>query len=166
MHWDFDLGSTTIWVFFALLIIIAFLMFKGIHKMIGKALDDRADGIRENLDEAKRLREEAQALLANYQRKQAEAEEQAKTIVEQARRDAESMAEKARADLKEKLARRAEAAESKIATAEAQAMNDVKARAVDLATAAAEKLIREEFKAADHNNLIKDGITQLGKALH
>ena len=58
MHWDFDLGSTTIWVFFALLIIIAFLMFKGIHKMIGKALDDRADGIRENLDEAKRLRED------------------------------------------------------------------------------------------------------------
>ncbi|NNC38649.1 MAG: F0F1 ATP synthase subunit B [Hyphomonadaceae bacterium] len=166
MHWDFDLGSTTIWVFFALLIIIALLMSKGIHKMMAKALDARAEGIRENLDEAKRLREEAQALLASYQRKQAEAEEQAKNIVEQARRDAESMAEQARADLKEKLARRAEAAEAKIATAEAQAIGEVKARAVDLATAAAEKLIKEQFKSADHNALIKDGIAQLGKALH
>lgn len=166
MHWDFDLGSTTIWVFFALLIIIALLMSKGIHKMIGKALDDRAEGIRENLDEAKRLREDAQALLASYQRKQAEAEEQAKNIVEQARRDAESMAEQARLDLREKLARRAEAAEAKIATAEAQAIGEVKARAVDLATAAAEKMIRDEFKAADHSALIKDGIAQLGKALH
>lgn len=166
MHWDFSLGSPTIWVFLALLLVIAGVMSKGIHKTIGKALDARADGIRENLDEAKRLREEAQTLLASYQRKQAEAEEQAKSIVEQARRDAESMAEQARADLKEKLARRAEAAEAKIATAEAQAMSDVKARAVDLATAAAEKMIREQFKAADHNALIKDGITQLGKALH
>jgi F-type H+-transporting ATPase subunit b len=166
MHWDFSLGSPTIWVFFALLIVIFGVVSKGLHKGIGKALDARADGIRENLDEAKRLREEAQALLASYQRKQAEAEEQAKGIVEQARRDAESMAEQARADLKEKLARRAEAAEAKIATAEAQAMSDVKARAVDLATAAAEKMIREQFKAADHNALIKDGITQLGKAMH
>ena len=166
MHWDFSLGSPTIWVFFALLIVIFGVVSKGLHKGIGKALDARADGIRENLDEAKRLREEAQTLLASYQRRQAEAEEQAKGIVEQARRDAESMAEQARADLKEKLGRRAEAAEAKIATAEAQAMSDVKARAVDLATAAAEKLIREQFKAADHNALIKDGITQLGKAMH
>lgn len=166
MHWDFSLGSPTIWVFFALLIVIFGVMSKGLHKGIGKALDARADGIRENLDEAKRLREEAQALLASYQRKQAEAEEQAKNIVEQARRDAETMAEQARANLKEKLARRAEVAEAKIATAEAQVMSDVKARAVDLATAAAEKLIREEFKAADHNALIKDGITQLGKAMN
>lgn len=166
MHWDFSLGSPTIWVFFALLLVIAGVVSKGLHKGIGKALDARADGIRENLDEAKRLREEAQALLASYQRKQAEAEEQAKSIVEQARRDAESMAIQARADLNEKLARRAEAAEAKIANAEAQAMSDVKARAVDLATAAAEKLIREQFKTADHNAIIKDGITQLGKAMH
>lgn len=166
MHWDFSLSSTTIWVFFALLIVIAFLMYKGIHTMMAKALDDRADGIRNELDEAKRLREEAQALLASYQRKQAEAEEQAKHIVEQARRDAETMAEQARKDLRSKLERRAELAEAKIASAEAQAMSDVKARAVDLAVAAAEKLVREEFKTADHNALVKDGITQLGKALH
>jgi len=166
MHWDFNLGSPTIWVFFALLIVIVGLMSKGVHKFMGKALDARADGIRKDLDEAKKLREEAQALLASYQRKQAEAEEQAKSIVEQARKDAETMAEQARKDLKDKLARRAELAEAKIANAEAQAMSDVKSKAVDMAMVAAEKLIREEFKATDHSALVKDGIAQLGKALH
>jgi F-type H+-transporting ATPase subunit b len=166
MHWDFNLGSPTIWVFFALLIVIAGLMSKGIHKMMAKALDARADNIRNELDEAKQLREEAQALLASYQRKQAEAEEQAKSIVEQARKDAEAMAEQARKDLQYKLVRRAELAEAKIANAEATAMNEVKSKAVDMAMAAAEKLIREEFDSADHNSLVKDGISQLGKALH
>lgn len=166
MHWDFSFGSPTIWVFISLLIVIFFLASKGIHKTLGKALDARAEGIRHELDEAKRLREEAQALLASYQRKQAEAEEQAKHIVEQARRDAEAMAEQARKDLKDKLARRAELAEAKIANAEAEAISDVKSRAVDLAVAAAEKLIREEFNTTDHSSLVKDGITQLGKALH
>jgi F-type H+-transporting ATPase subunit b len=166
MHWDFSFGSPTIWVFLALIIVIAGLMSKGIHKMIAKALDSRADEIRNELDEAKRLREEAQALLASYQRKQAEAEEQAKDIVDQARKDAKAMAIQARKSLQEKLDRRAELAEAKIVSAEAEAMSDVKSRAVDLAIAAAEKLIREEFKAGDHSALVKDGISQLGKALH
>lgn len=166
MHFDFHLNSPTIWVFFALLLVIAFAFWKGAHKHMGKALDTRADKIRNELDEAKRLREEAQALLAGYQRKQAEAEEQAKHIVEQARKDAELMAEQARKDLRERLERRAEMAEAKIANAEAAAMNEVKARAVDLATAAAEKLIKTELSSTGHNSLVKDGIAQLGRALN
>ncbi len=126
MYWDFNPANPTIWVFFALLIIIGAALYLGIHKTIAKALDDRADNIRKELDDAKTLREEAQTLLASYQRKQAEAEEQAKSIVEQARRDAETMAAQARKDLHERLERRAEMAEAKIANAEAQAIADVK----------------------------------------
>ncbi len=166
MHWDFNPASPTIWVFFALLVIIGAALYFGIHKTIAKALDGRADAIRAELDAAKTLREEAQTLLASYQRKQAEAEEQAKTIVKQARKDAENMAAQARKDLQERLERKAEQAEAKIANAEAQALSDVKARAVDLASKAAEQIIREQFKAAAHNGLIKAGIADLGKALN
>ncbi len=166
MHWDFDFAHPTIWVFMALLIIIAAAVWKGIHKIMGKSLDDRASAIAKELDDAKTLREEAQALLASYQRKQAEAEEQAKSIIEQARTDAKTMAAGAREDLQERINRRAEMAEAKIANAEAQAMADVKARAVDLATAAAEDIIRDQFKTADHASLVKTGIAELGKTLN
>ena len=166
MHWDFSFSHPTIWVFLALCIVIAFAISKGIHKTMAKGLDDRADAIRKELDDARTLREEAQALLASYQRKQAEAEELATTIVEQARKDAESMAKQAREDLKTRLTRRAEQAEAKIATAEMQAMADVKARAIELASKAAETIIRDQFKATDHNALIKDGISQMSKVLN
>ena len=166
MHWDFSFAHPTIWVFLALLIIIAAAVWKGIHKVMGKALDDRADAIAKELDDAKNLREEAQTLLASYQRKQAEAEEQAKQIVEQARADAEAMAKQARQDLQERLTRRAELAEAKIANAETQAMAEVKARAVDLAAKAAQNLLRSELKTMDHTSLVKDGIAQLGKTLN
>ena len=166
MHFDFSFAHPTIWVFLALVLVVGLAIYKGIHKVMAKALDDRADAIRKQLDDARTLREEAQSLLADYQRKQVEAEEQAKAIVEQARKDAANMAKQARADLKERLARRAELAEAKIANAEIQAMADVKARAVDLATKAAEQLIKDQFKSTDHNALVKDGIAQMGKVLN
>lgn len=166
MHFDFDFAHPTIWVFLAFVLIIAAAIYKGIHKVMAKALDDRADGIRGELDEARKLREEAQALLATFQRKQAEAEDQAKDIVKQARVDAETMAKQARKDLKERLERRAEQAEAKIKNAEAQAMADVKARAVDLAAKAAEQILRNDLATTDHNTLVKDGITEMGKVLN
>jgi len=165
MHFDFDPGSATIWVFLAVVLFLLMLLYFGVHKKIGGALDDRADKIRNELDEAKSLREEAQALLANYQRKQKEAEDQAEEIVKQARKDAENMAANARKDLAERLERRAAQAEAKIATAEAQAMAEVKAKAADLALEAAEKLIRSG-KSANQAQLIKDGIAQMGKVLN
>ena len=134
MHFDFSFTHPTIWVFLAFVIVIAGAIYKGIHKVMAKALDGRAEDIRKELDEARKLREESQALLAKFQRKQAEAEEQAKEIIKQARLDAEAMASQARQDLKERLGRRAELAEAKIKNAQAQAMADVKSRAVDLAT--------------------------------
>ena len=166
MYFDFALNSPTIWVFFAVVLFLLVLAYFGIHKKIGGALDARADKIRTELDEAKSLREEAQALLASYQRKQKEAEEQAEGIVKQARHDAEVMAANARKDLAERLERRAAQAEAKIASAEAKAIADVKAKAADLALEAAEKLIRTGKSSTNHAQLVKDGIAQMGKTLN
>ena len=121
------------WVAVCVILFFALLFWKGAHKAIGKSLDDRADKISAELDEAKRLREEAQQLLASFQRKQKEAEEQAEEIVEQAKHDAKIMADNARKELSERLERRAAMAEAKIANAEAQALAEVKAKAADIA---------------------------------
>ena len=154
------------WVLIPVLLFFALLIWKGAFRSMGAALDGRAQAISDELDEARRLREEAQTLLASYQRKQAEAEAQAKDIVEQARRDAETMATKARADLADRLERRAAQAESKIATAEAQALAEVRARAADLAVDAAEDLIRTKLSAADKAKFFKEGLAQIGTALN
>ncbi len=166
MYFDFDPGSATIWVFLAVVLFFLMLLYFGVHKKIAASLDERAEKIRTELDEAKSLREEAQQLLASYQRKQKEAEELAEEIVKQARHDAEIMASNARKDLAERLERRAAQAEAKIATAEAKAMSEVKAKAADLALEAAEKLIRSGTKATDHTSLVKEGIAQMGKTLN
>jgi len=166
MHFDFDPASPTIWVFLAVILFFIALGYFGVHKKIASALDSRADKIRVELEEARRLREEAQTLLASFQRKQKEAEKQAEDIVKQARIDAENMASQSRKDLAERLERRAQQAEAKIANAEAQAMADVKSKAADMAVNTAEALMRKNMKPADHSALIKDGITQMGKVMN
>ena len=165
MHFTADLGDPTTWVFIAVVIFLLALLYFGIHKKIAGALDARADVIRSELDEARRLREEAQALLASYQRKQKEAEAQAEEIVKQARSDAENMATQARKDLAERLERRAAQAEAKIANAEAQALGEVKAKAADLAMDAAENILRTKMSAAEKSKFIQDGIKQMGATL-
>ncbi|WP_409433414.1 F0F1 ATP synthase subunit B [Litorimonas sp. RW-G-Af-16] len=165
MYFDFDPGGATVWVFLAVVIFLVALLYFGIHKKIASALDARADKIREELDEARRLREEAQTLLASYQRQQKEAEDQAEAIVKQARHDAEIMAVQARKDLAERLERRTAQAEAKIANAEAQAMAEVKSRAADMAVNAAEKILRSDLTSADQTKLFKDGLAQMGKTL-
>lgn len=153
------------WVLVPLVLFLALIAYKGAFKAMGKSLDDRADKIKSELDEARRLREEAQQLLASYHRKQKEAEEQAEEIVKQARSDAENMAVQARKELSERLERRAAQAEAKIANAEAQAMSEVKAKAADLAMDTAETLLRTKMTAAEKSKLIKDGISQMGATL-
>lgn len=165
MHFDFNPASATLWVFLAVVLFVIALAYFGVHKKIAGALDARADNIRDELEEARRLREEAQTLLASFQRQQKEAEAQAEEIVKQARKDAEAMAINARKDLAERLERRAAQAEAKIANAEAKAMAQVKSKAADMALDAAEKMIRSGTKASDHAALVKDGIAQMGKVL-
>ena len=159
-------ADATNWVMACVAIFMIIVVWKGAFKALGAALDERAKKIETQLDEARRLREEAQALLANYQRKQKEAEEQAEEIVAQARKDAESMAARSRAELKERLDRRAAQAEAKIANAETQALAEVRAKAAELAINGAEELLKTNMKAADHTNMVKDGIASLGKALN
>ncbi len=158
--------SSEFWVLVPVLLFFALVAWKGGFKAMGGALDKRADAIRDELDEARRLREEAQALLASYQRRQAEAEAEATEIVERARRDAESRATRARTDLNERLQRRAAQAEAKIASAEAQALAEVRSRAADLAVDAARSVIATELTAADRSRLVKTGIEQMDGALN
>jgi len=153
------------WVLVPVVLFLALITYKGAFKALGKSLNDRAEGIKTELDEARRLREEAQQLLASYHRKQKEAETQAEEIIKQARTDAENMAVQARKDLTERLERRAAQAEAKIANAEAQAMSEVKAKAADMALDTAENYLRTKLSAADKAKLVKDGITQMGSTL-
>jgi len=114
--------DASFWVAVCVLGFLALLVWKGVHKTIVKALDERSVKISNELAEARRLREEAQALLASYKRKQKEAEDLAEGIVKQARHDAELMAVNARKDLAERLERRTVMAETKIKAAEVQAL--------------------------------------------
>lgn len=158
--------ASEFWVLVPVLLFLALVAWKGGFKTAGSALDKRADAIRDELDEARRLREEAQTLLATYQRQQAEAETLAEEIVERARRDAESMAAKARTDLTDRLQRRAAQAEAKIASAESQAMAEVKSRAADMAVNVAEQIIRADMSAADKTRLFKEGLGQMSETLN
>jgi len=158
--------DASFWVAVCVILFLALLLWKGAFKAMGKALDDRADRIEAELEEARRLREEAQTLLASYQRKQKEAEEQAEEIIAQARKDAEAMAARSRTELKNRLERRAAQAEAKIANAEAKALAEVRAKAAELAVSGAEELLKSNMSATDHSAMIKDGIAGLGKTLN
>lgn len=166
MYFDFDPAGATLWVFVAVMLFLLMLLYFGVHKKIAAALDARAEKIEKELEDARRLREEAQTVLASYQRKQKEAEEQAEGIIEQAKKDAEAMAARSRAELRDRLERRAAQAEAKIANAEAQALAEVRARAADLAIAASEELLKSKLTTTDHTKLVKEGISGLGEALN
>ena len=129
--------------------------------MIGKMLDDRADSIRKELDEARRLREDAQALLTDYQNKAKQAETEAKTIIEQAKKEAETLAAESRKALAESIERRSKLAQDKIARAEAQALSEVRATAVNTALAAAERLLQTRTTGATGNALVDQAIQDL-----
>ena len=152
------------WVLVAFLIFLGMLWKAGVPGQLAKALDSRADTIRNELDDARRLREEAQTLLADYQRKHREAEGEAKVIIESAKREAEALAADTRKQLTEALERRTKQAEEKIARAEAQAIADVRATAVDGALAAATKILAG--KTAASANLIDEGIRDLRTKLN
>ena len=155
------LGMAEFWVAVAFVAFLLILVYYKVPKLIAKALDDRAEAIRKELDEARRLREEAQTLLADYQKKHRNVGQEADAIVEQARREAEAFAHETRASLKDTLERRTRLAEDKIARAEAQAVDEVRASAIDVALAAAEKILREKMAGAGGSALIDQSIRDL-----
>jgi len=162
----FSLYNTNFVVTVAFIGFVALVLYLGVPKMLGKMLDARADGIRSELEEARSLREEAKALLASYEKKQAEVQAQADRIVEAARVEAAAAAEQAKADIKNSVALRMVAAEDQIASAEASAIKDVRDEAIVVAVAAARDIIANQMTAADGNGLIDDAIDQVGTKLH
>jgi F-type H+-transporting ATPase subunit b len=149
------------WVAVAFVAFVLVLLYYKVPNLLAKALDDRADAIRAELDEARRLREEAASLLADYQKKHRNAGTEAEAILDQAKREAEAFAATTRRSLTEMAERRTKQAEDKIARAETQAIDDVRTAAVDMAIAAAEKILREKATGPAGASLIDQGIRDL-----
>lgn len=162
----FSLHNTNFVVLIAFLVFVAILFYFKVPGMIGGALDNRASGIQSELDEARALREEAQTLLASYERKQKEVQEQAERIVAHAKSDAAAAAEQAKADLEHSIARRLAAAQDQIASAEAAAVKEVRDQAVIIAVAAANEVIAKQMTAAEGNKLIDAAIAEVDAKLH
>ncbi|MEL7131083.1 MAG: F0F1 ATP synthase subunit B [Pseudomonadota bacterium] len=160
------LSNTDLIVLIAFILFIAVLFYFKVPGMVSKMLDDRANGIQSEMDEARALREEAQTLLASYERKQKEVQGQADKIVAQAKKDAEAAAEQARADLKTSIERRMAAAKDQIASAEASAVKEVRDTAAVVAVQAARDVIAKQMTAADGNTLIDDAIAEVDARLH
>jgi len=138
--------DATFWAFIALLMFFAIVIYFKVPGLITRALDARIARIEADLEEAKRLREEAQALLAEYERKRKAAESEAEDIVAAAKDEAERLTAEAEAALEDMVARRTKAVEDKIAQAEAQAISEVRARSADVAIEAARLLLADQVK--------------------
>ena len=134
------------WVALGFFVFLGLLGYLGIHRMIGKSLDERAGRIKAELDEAKKLKDDAAQLLAEYRNKRNEAESEAQEIIAGAKAEAERLAVEAKAKIEEFVARRTKMAEVKIAQAEAQAAADVRSAAAEAAVAAAAKVLAQETK--------------------
>jgi F-type H+-transporting ATPase subunit b len=154
------------WVAVAFVVFLLVLAYYKVPALIAKSLDDRADAIRKELDQARRLREEAQTLLADYQHKHRAVGAETEAIVAQARHEAAAFAQETRRNLADALARRTKLAEDKIARAEGQAIDEVRAAAVDLAVAAAEKILREKASGSAGAALIDQSIHDLKSRLN
>jgi F-type H+-transporting ATPase subunit b len=154
------------WVAVGFFILVGIALYLKVPAMVTRALDERAERIRAELDEARRLREEAQALLAEYQRKQNDAAKEAEKIIALARDDANAFARESRLRLAESLERRRRLAEDKIARAEADAIEDVRRHAADVAIAAASRLLGQELSPAKAKGLIDDGIKSVRDELN
>jgi F-type H+-transporting ATPase subunit b len=154
------------WVAVAFVIFVGVLIYVGVPAMMTKALDDRAKRVQDELNEARRLKEEAQKLLAEYKAKQRQADDEAAAIVAGAKAEAERFAAEAKAKMEEFVARRAKMAETKIAQAEAQAIADVRAAAADAAVSAAEKILTESVKGKVADDLLARGISDVKTKLN
>lgn len=158
--------DATFWATVALVIFLALILYLKVPAKLGESLDGRAKKVSDDLDEARRLREEAQELLAEYQRKRKEAESEAEDIVAAAKREADNFAIEAKQKTEAFVARRTAMAENKIAQAEAQALEDVKSAAVEIAVKAAESIVAGKVTGATADKLIKSSIAEVKSRLN
>lgn len=159
------LNDPTFWVAIAFVVFVI-AVFKPIRAAVFGALDARANRIRSELEEAARLREEAQKLLAEFKRKQSDAAKEAEAMLAHAKEEAETLRQQAAADLAATLKRREVAAVDKIAQAEAQAIQEVRNKAVDIAIAATANLLKESIDDAKASSLVDQSIQDLQGKLH
>ncbi|WP_068109588.1 F0F1 ATP synthase subunit B [Tropicimonas marinistellae] len=162
----FSLANTNFVVLIAFLVFIGILFYFKVPGMLLGQLDKRAATIRSELDEARALREEAQTVLADFERKQKDVAEQAELIVTQAKADAQEAANQAKIDLEKSIARRLQAAEDQISSAEANAVKEVRDTAINVAVAAAADVVAKGMSDADATALINESIKVVEAKLH
>jgi F-type H+-transporting ATPase subunit b len=162
----FSFSEPETWVLVAFILFVALLIYLKAPSRLTAMLDERTERIARELAEARKLREEAQALLAEYQGKRMEAEKTASDIIAQAKREAEAYASEAREKLTETIARRTRQAEQKIAQAEQQAVKDVRSTVTDLAIGAASELLGTAVKGDKGDPLIEQSIGAVKSRLH
>jgi len=154
------------WVAVAFVILMVLFAYLGIHRTVLTALDKRADRIKAELDDARRLKEEAAKLLADYKSKRTSAEREAEEIIANAKAEAERIASEAKAKMEDFVARRTKTAEGKIALAEAQAVADVRAAAANAAVTAASTILSQSVKGSVADDLLAKGIAEVRSKLN
>ena len=154
------------WVAIATILFLGILVYMGVHKQLLDALDGRRHRIQAELDEAQRLREEAQQLVAEYRRKRDAAESEAQDMIASARAEAERYAAESKIKMDEFVARRTQMAETKIAQAESQALADVRAAAADAAVAAAADILTQTTRGKVADDLLAQGIRDVQSKLN
>jgi F-type H+-transporting ATPase subunit b len=154
------------WVAVAFFILMGVFAYLGVHRTVLTTLDHRADRIKAELDDARRLKEEAAQVLEQYKARRASAEREAEEIVTGARAEAERIASEAKAKMEDFVARRTKTAENKIALAEAQALADVRAAATDAAVAAASTILSKSVKGEVADDLLARGIKDVREKLN
>jgi F-type H+-transporting ATPase subunit b len=157
--------DNTFYAFVALVLFLAILVFFGVPRIIGKLLDGRIKQIADDIAEAKRLREEAAALLAEYEQKRVAAQGEAEGIIAAAREEAERLTAEAQVSLADLVTRRTRAVEDKIAQAEAQAVAEVRARSADLAIEAARVVLADEMTRKG-GQVVDQAIADVGNRLN
>ena len=155
--------NATAWVALAMIVVIALLLWKKVPAAIGRALDKKIAAIREQLEEARQLRSEAEALKAEYEAKAAAAGAEAQTMLDRARHEADGIVQQAKVDAASLIERRTRMAEDKIGAAERAAVQEVRAKAATAAAAAAELLIRQQHDAAADRAMVDQTIAGLGR---
>jgi F-type H+-transporting ATPase subunit b len=154
------------WTLIALVIFFAVIIYMKVPRMVTGSLDNRAAAIQAELEAARKLRIEAEALLAEYKRKAATADGEARAIIDQATREAEALGREARQRMEDYVASRTRMAETKIAQAEAQAVQEVRALSADVAIAAAERILAAKTKGTPGEALIEKSIADVKTRLH
>jgi len=154
------------WVAIAFVILMIVFAYLGVHRTLLTALDHRAERIKAELDDARRLKDEATKLLGEYKARRASAEREAAEIITSAKAEAERIAAEAKVKMEDFVARRTKTAESKIALAEAQALADVRAAAANAAVAAASTILSQSVKGPVGDDLVGKGITEVRAKLN